>query len=135
VSKDSLIRWGWLKAMYIYTIVVSAGVGLGMVLVPGTVQSLFRFPSQDPVMFALCGSLFFALGFGSILGLRSPLKFTPVLLLELVYKPVWLAAAALPLFMKGQFPFYVVFTSVVFVTFIIGDLLAIPFPYLLSKEH
>ena len=81
------IRWGWLRAMYVYTLVVSGSVGLGMILLPGTVQSVFRYPPQDPVMFGLCGSLFLALGLVSILGLRSPLKFVPVLLLELVYKP------------------------------------------------
>ncbi|MGB7295206.1 MAG: hypothetical protein WBC70_06405 [Candidatus Aminicenantales bacterium] len=128
------IRWGWLKAMYVYTLVVSGGVGLGMILLPNTSQSILRLPPQDPVMLGLGGSLFLALGLVSILGLRSPLKFTPVLLLELVYKPLWLVAVALPLFLKGQFPFYVVFMSAVFVTFIIGNLIAIPFSYVFKKE-
>jgi len=134
MENNPSIRWGWLKAMYIYTLVVSGSVGLGMILVPSAIQSVFRFPPQDPVMLGLGGSLFLALGLVSILGLRSPLKFTPVLLLELFYKPIWLVAVALPLFLKGQFPFYVVFMSLVFVTFIIGDLIAIPFSYLFSKK-
>ena len=134
MENNMSIRWGWLKAMYAYTFVMSGGVGLGMILLPGTIQSLFRFPPQDPVVLGLCGSLFLALGLVSILGLRSPLKFTPALLLELVYKPIWLVAVALPLFLKGQFPFYVVFISVVFITFIIGDVIAIPFSYVLSKK-
>ncbi|MFZ2055014.1 MAG: hypothetical protein WAU81_12575 [Candidatus Aminicenantales bacterium] len=128
------IRRGWLKAMYVYTLVVSGSVGLGMILLPNTSQSILRLPPQDPVMLGLGGSLFLALGLVSILGLRSPLKFTPVLLLELVYKPVWLVAIALPLFLKGQFPFYVVFISAVFITFIIGNLIAVPFSYLFTKE-
>ena len=131
---NASIRWGWLKAMYFYTLVVSGSVGLGMILVPNTIQSVFRFPPQDPVMLGACGSVFLALGLVSILGLRSPLKFTPLLLLELVYKPIWLVAVALPLFLKGQFPFYVVFISVVFLTFIVGDLIAIPFSYVFSKK-
>ena len=134
MENNPSIRWGWLKAMYIYTLVVSGSVGFGMILVPSAIQSVFRFPPQDPVMLGLGGSLFLALGLVSILGLRSPLKFTPVLLLELFYKPIWLVAVALPLFLKGQFPFYVVFMSLVFVTFIIGDLIAIPFSYLFSKK-
>jgi hypothetical protein len=134
MANDASIHWGWLKAMYIYTLIVSGSVGLGMILVPGTMKSVFRFPAQDPVMLGLCGSLFLALGLVSILGLRSPLKFVPVLLMELVYKPIWLVAVALPLFLKGQFPFYVVFMSAVFITFIIGDLIAIPFSYLFSKN-
>ena len=134
MENNPSIRWGWLKAMYIYTLVVSGSVGFGMILVPSAIQSVFRFPPQDPVMLGLGGSLFLALGLVSILGLRSPLNFTPVLLLELFYKPIWLVAVALPLFLKGQFPFYVVFMSLVFVTFIIGDLIAIPFSYLFSKK-
>jgi hypothetical protein len=54
--------------------------------------------------------------------------------LELVYKPVWLLALVLPLFLKGQFPFYVVFISVTFVAFIVGDLIAVPFSYLFTKK-
>jgi hypothetical protein len=128
------IRWGWLKAMYVCTVVVSGSVGIGMIFLPDTFQSVLRLPSQDPVMLGMSGSLFLALGLVSILGLRSPLTFTPVLLLELVYKPIWLVALALPLFLKGQFPFYVVFISVIFLAFIIGDLVAVPFAYLFSKK-
>ena len=128
------IRWGWLKAMYVCTIVVSGSLGTGMILLPNTFQSVFRLPPQDPVMLGLGGSLFLALGLVSILGLRSPLKFVPVLLLELVYKPIWLVALALPLFFKGQFPFYVVMISGIFLAFIIGDLIAVPFSYLFTKK-
>jgi hypothetical protein len=128
------IRFGWLKAMYIYTLIVSGSVGVGMILFPGTIQSVFRFPPQDLVMLGLSGSLFLALGLASVLGLRAPLKFVPVLFLELIYKPVWLVAVALPLFVKGQFPFYVVFISATFLTFIVGDLMAIPFASLFRKS-
>jgi hypothetical protein len=134
MENPASVRWGWLKAMYVCTVVVSGSVGIGMILFPNTFQSVFRLPPQDPVMLGLGGSLFLALGLVSILGLRSPLKFAPVLLLELVYKPVWLLALVLPLFLKGQFPFYVVFISVTFVAFIVGDLIAVPFSYLFTKK-
>jgi molybdopterin-binding protein len=32
MSKDINVRWGWLKGMYIYTIVGAGGVGLGIIL-------------------------------------------------------------------------------------------------------
>jgi len=129
------IRRGWLKVMYMYTLVVSGGMGLGMILFPDTVQSILRFPPQDPVMLGACGSIFLALGLISLMGLRSPLKFAPVLLLELVYKPIWLVAVALPLFLEGRFPFYVVTMSAVFITFIVGDLIAIPFSHLFRNRE
>jgi hypothetical protein len=129
------IRRGWLKVMYMYTLVVSGSMGLGMILFPDTVQSVLRFPPQDPVMLGACGSIFLALGLISLMGLRSPLKFAPVLLLELVYKPIWLVSVALPLFLEGRFPFYVVTMSAVFITFIVGDLIAIPFSHLFRNRE
>jgi hypothetical protein len=129
------IRRGWLKGMYMYTLVVSGGMGLGMILFPDTIQSILRFPPQDPVMLGACGSIFLALGLISLMGLRSPLKFAPVLLLAVVYKPIWLVAVALPLFLEGRFPFYVVTMAAIFITFIVGDLIAIPFSHLFRNRE
>ena len=127
------IRWGWLKIMYFYTLFGAGGLGFGMLFFPGAVRSVFGFPVQDPIVFKLYGSFLLASGLIAILALRSPLKFVPLLFLQLIYKPIWLATAAIPLFLKGQFPFYVVLISVVFVTYIIGNLIAIPFHSLFSK--
>jgi len=134
MPSDASVRWGWLKAMYIYTLFGAGGFGLGMVFFPGTIQSVLRFPPQDPVVLGLYGSFLLASGLIAIPALRSPLKFAPLLLVQLVYKPIWLAVVALPLFLKGQFPFYVVFISAVFLSYIIGNLIAIPFSYLFSKK-
>ncbi len=127
------IRYGWLKAMYLYTVVGAGGFGLAMLVFPRAVQSAFRFPPQDLAVFKLFGSVLVAAGLIAIPALRSPLKFVPLLLLQLVYKPVWIAAAAVPVFFKGQFPLYLVVITVIFITYIIGDLVAIPFAYLFSK--
>lgn len=135
MENNASIRWGWLKTMYIYTIFVAGGFGLGMIFFPGTIQSLLRFPPQDPIMLGVYASVSLASGLVSIFGLRAPLKFVALLLIQLFYKPIWLLGVALPLFLRGQFPFYVVFMSVIFLTFIIGDLMAIPFGYLFSKKE
>lgn len=134
MEERSLIRWGWLKAMYLYTLFGAGGFGLAMLAFPRTVQTLLRFPAQDPVMFKIYGAVLFSAGLMAIPALRVPLKFIPLLLLQLIYKPIWLAVSAIPLFLKGQFPLYVVVISVVFLIYIIGDLIAIPFSYLFSKK-
>jgi len=134
MPSDASVRWGWLKAMYIYTIFGAGGFGLGMLFSPGTIQSVLRFSPQDPVVLGLYGSFLLASGLLAIPALRSPLKFAPLLLIQLVYKPIWLAAVVIPLFLRGQFPFHVVFISAVFLSYIIGDLIAIPFSYLFSKK-
>jgi len=130
-----LVRRGWLKAMYLYTLLGAGGFGLAMLVFPGAVQTALRFPAQDPAVFKIYGSVLLACGLVAIPALRSPLKFVPLLVLQLVYKPVWLAAVAIPIFLRGQFPLYIVAISAVFLTYVIGDLIAIPFSYLFPKKR
>jgi hypothetical protein len=134
MDKDLRIRWGWLKAMYLYTLFGAGGTGFAMLIIPGTVQSAFRFPAQDPAIFMVYGCVLFASGVVAIPALLFPLKFVPLLLLQLVYKPIWLAVVAVPLFLKGLFPFPIVVFSIVFLTYIVGDLIAIPFRYLFTDK-
>jgi hypothetical protein len=134
MSKDINVRWGWLKFMYIYTIVGAGGFGLGIIVIPNVMKSVFRWPSQDPIVFGVTGSVYLAFAILSILGLRSPLRFVPVLLLQLCYKVVWFIGVILPLLVVGEFPMYAVLLVVIFATYIIGDLIAIPFSYVFAKQ-
>jgi hypothetical protein len=133
MSKDFKIRWGWLKGMYIYTIF--AGIlGLGMIVIPEVVKSIFSWPVEEPIAFGIIGSVYMSFGLLSILGLRSPLKFVPVLLLQLCYKLIWFIGVILPLLVTAKFPSYAIPMAIIFVTYIIGDLIAIPFSYIFTKE-
>ena len=85
MSKDFEIRWGWLKGMYIYTIFVGI-LGLGMIVSPEMIKSIFNWPVEEPIAFGIMGSVYLSFGLLSILGSRSPLKFVSVLLLQLCYK-------------------------------------------------
>ncbi len=128
------IRWRWLKVMYIYTTVGAGGVGLAMFVIPRTVLSVLRIPAQDLTTFNLFASFLLGSGLAAVPALRSPLKFLPLLLLQIVYKTIWLAVVAIPAFLKGQAPLSVWVLSVIWMTYIIGDLIAIPFPYLFLKK-
>ena len=128
------VRWRWLKLMYIYTIVGAGGFGLGILVVPDLVASLMGLPSQDPIVYGVVGSIYVAFGILSILGLRSPLKFVPILFLQLCYKAVWFIGVALRLLIAGQFPVHGILFAVIFASYIVGDLIAIPFSYLFAKE-
>jgi len=134
MKSNASVRWGWLKAMYIYTAIVAGGFGLAVLFFPGLAQSLFRVPAQDLPGLGLYGSFALASALVALLALRSPLKFVPLLFVQLIYKPIWLLVVAIPLFLKGQFPLHVVINSVIFLTFIIGNLIAIPFSYLFAKN-
>jgi len=99
MSELSRIRWDWLKFMYISTIVIADGFGLKIIFVPNVVQ--FNIPC-DPLTNGVVGSVFLAFGLLSILGIRSPLKFVPVLLLQLTYKVIWLIGAISPFLIAGN---------------------------------
>jgi hypothetical protein len=134
MSKKIKVRWGWLKAMYIYTIAGAGGFGLAMIIVPEAVKSMFGWPVGEPIALGIVGSVFLAFGILSILGLRSPLKFAPVLFLQLCYKSIWFIGVIIPLVVTAQFPGYALMMVIIFVTYIIGDLIAIPFSYIFAKK-
>jgi len=133
--KDINVRWGWLKGMYIYTIVGAGGVGLGIIAIPDVMRSIFGLPNQDQIIsFGVTGSVYLSFALLSILGLRSPLKFAPLLLLQLTYKVVWFVGVILPILFTGKFPTYALLFTAIYVTYIIGDLIAIPFSYVFAKQ-
>ena len=134
MNKDINIRWGWLKIMYWYTILGAGGFGLAMVVMPENVRSLFGWPTQDPIVYGVTGSVWLAFGLLSILGLKAPLKFVPVLLMQLTYKAVWFIGVVFPLLVSGKFPNYAILHVVIMASYIIGDLIAIPFSYVFSKK-
>ena len=134
MSGEFKVRWGWLKFMYIYTIVGAGGFGLGIILAPDALGSALGWPVQDPIVLGITGSVYVAFAILSLLGLLSPLKFSPVLLLQLCYKAIWLIAVILPLLIAGRLPGYAVLTVVIFATYVVGDLVAIPFGYVFAKE-
>ena len=134
MSQDNKVRWGWLKGMYIYTIVGAGGFGLGIITMPDAIRTIFGWPGQDPIVLGVTGSVYLSFALLSIMGLRSPLKFAPVLLLQLSYKLVWFIGVILPIVMTAKFPSYAILYVVIFATYIIGDLIAIPFSYVFAKQ-
>ena len=135
MEKEIAIRWNWLKFMYVYTIVGAGGFGLGVILMPDVMRSIFSWPSQDPIVLGVTGSVYLSFALLSILGLKSPLKFSPVLLLQLSYKVVWFIGVILPLLLTAKFPTYAILHVIIFATYIIGDLIAIPFTYIFGQRY
>jgi hypothetical protein len=131
---DKKIRMGWIKGMYVYTILGAGLSGLGMILAPGLVQRLFGMGAQDPVFFGIAASIWFAFGVMAVFGLKAPLKFLPVLCLQLTYKTAWVVGVIIPLIATGRFPDYAGFIIVIMISYIIGDLIAIPFHYVFGQE-
>ncbi len=135
MDKNHNVRWGWLKFMYTYTIAGAGGFGLGILVIPDVMRSIFGWPYSDQIIaFGVTGSVYFSFALLSVFGLRSPLKFAPVLLLQLIYKTVWLIGVVLPLVVRGTFPTYALLFTAIYVTYIVGDLISIPFSYVFAKR-
>lgn len=128
------IRWRWLKFMYIYTAIIAGGFGLAQLVAPFQTQSTLGMPQQDPLTFGFAASVLLALGLVAILGIRAPLKYCPILLVELVYKLLWLCGVVVPVALRGEFPNSCMVQVAIFCTFIVGDMIAIPFRYMFSRD-
>ena len=123
---------GLAPSQYIVTVLVAGAFGLAMVLGPELVKSRLH-TSCDVVHNGTLGSIWLAMGVVAILGLRDPLKFVPLLLVQLIYKVVWFASIFVPLWMTGRFPAAHAITTVLFGVVVVGDLIAIPFRYVFAK--
>jgi hypothetical protein len=84
-------------------------------------------------VFIFTGSVWMAFGVLSIFGLRSPLKFVPILVMQLCYKSIWFIGVVFPMLVSGTFPLYAILHVVIMGSYIVGDLIAIPFPYVFSR--
>ena len=133
MAGEANVRWGWLRLMYVITIISAGATGIGMLFTPELVKAVFQ-TSCDASPYGMIGGTFLAFGLLSILGLRAPLKFTPVLLLQLTYGLAWIGAVLLPLVVAGAFPASHIPIAVIFVVFVLGDLVAIPFKYVFSAQ-
>lgn len=116
-----------LKIMYILTIILAGIIGLMMLIVPDIMISLLSLPAQDPYFFGFAGAIWLAFALLSILGLLDPMKYVPILLFQLIHKLIWVLAVFLTNVIVDGAQFYTIFLLIVFITFIVGDILAIPF--------
>ena len=137
-SQESLggakIRWRWLRLMYVYTIVLSGMLGLGILVAPQWTTSVMGWSVDAPIAVGIVASVYVAFGVLAAFGLRKPLTFVPVLLLQLLYKVVWLGGVFLPLLVNNRLPETGFVFAGVFASYIVGDVIAIPFRYLFSSR-
>lgn len=89
VSEVSTLRLYLLRAMYAFI-----AVGLSLTIWPQIVSPPFTADAKS-VIRALLG----ALAVLSIIGVRYPLKMLPLLMFELLWKVIWIAASAFPMWL------------------------------------
>jgi len=112
--------------MYILTIVIAGGIGIGILIEHKFMQWTFGAECPEIVSF-LVGSVFIAFALLSILGLKAPVRFAPILLMQLIYKTIWLLSVMIFSLTNGKLEADIIPLVIVFAAVIIGDVMAIPF--------
>lgn len=100
-------------------------VGLGLSVWPEIIN---HSGAWDPVK-GVAFSFWAALSALSVLGLRYPLKMVPLLLLQMLYKSIWVIAVALPLWSTFR---SIELTRIMGMGAIV-DLIVIPWPYVIAN--
>lgn len=102
-----------LKLIYIANILVAGWIGISALFFPKTaISSVFTNAYAPSELVRLVGCLWLSIAILSVLGLWKPLVFSPVLLIQLIYKGAWLLVVALPAilsnapFPKGMASFF-----------------------------
>lgn len=128
------LRLNWLKGMYLANVLVALPLGLASLLAPEAVQGWMGIPTFDPIHFGIAsGAIPFAFGIAGVMGLRFPVSLYPVLALQALYKSAFLLAVAVPLLVRGQFPEFAVPLCIIYLLFIVGNVIAVPFSHLFSQ--
>lgn len=93
MSGVSPLRLWVMRAFYLFM-----AVGIGATVWPLIIGHPADLARMTGVALALLGTI----GLLALLGLRYPLQMLPLLLFELIWKAVWLAAFALPRWLGGS---------------------------------
>lgn len=120
--------------MYAYTIILPGITGITVIVAPHIFLGAFQWRPQDQYLLSITGSMWLSFAILASLGVRNPLKFLPVLLFQLLYKIIWLGFVVLPLWLRGGLSIHEIVFALTMVSFVIGDLIAIPFPYAFRKD-
>ncbi|MEM8919161.1 MAG: hypothetical protein AAGE37_09905 [Pseudomonadota bacterium] len=93
---------GLLRLAFLANIVILVPICWGMFFGSGVAGVFEGKVEESPGLRLLVGSLWFAILLASVAGLYAPRFFAPVVLIQIVYKSLWLLAFILPLVLAGK---------------------------------
>lgn len=92
-----------IKLVYIANILVAGYIGITSLFFPKlSSATIFQNSYQTTDIIRLVGCLWLAIAILSLLGIWRPLTFSPILLLQLIYKGSWLIVVAIPAIRHNQ---------------------------------
>ena len=92
-----------MKLMYAANILVAGWISIQSMFFPKTAAAVVfsnAYPSSEFIR--LVGCLWFSIALISALGLWKPLTFSPIFLVQLIYKSIWLILVALPAILHSK---------------------------------
>jgi hypothetical protein len=119
--------------MFGVNIFVTGGLALAILIGGQPALTSFGFPTEEMMLAGYVPSVMLAYALMGIIGLRYPVKFAPVLLMQATGKIIWFLAIIIPQLATGPLPTFALMLSATFIPLIIGDLIAVPWKYLFSK--
>ncbi len=122
-----------LKFQYWFTVLAAIPLGLAIILFPRWTRDLFNWKEQDQLILGISGSVYFAFGVLSIKGLRDPLKWSPIVLLQFLYKVTWFLGVVALMARRGELErSSSIWLILGYAAFVAGDVWAVPWRYLLG---
>ncbi|MGB3616759.1 MAG: hypothetical protein WBA12_01455 [Catalinimonas sp.] len=124
----------WMRTMYLLD-----AVGTGVAAVPAlvaprwTARHMFKQNPPDPVVMRLIGSVWLATTAACVLGLRHPLRFSPVFAVTAAYKITWLLVTTPEIIKEKRTD--VLPLATIFILWATGSLAALPTDYLFGAER
>jgi hypothetical protein len=92
-----------IKLVYVANIIVAGWISITSVFAPQkSATTVFQNAYQPTEVIRLVGCLWLAIALLSVLGLWKPISFSPILLVQLIYKGTWLLVVALPAIRNNQ---------------------------------
>ena len=92
----------WLYPAYIFNIIILVPVVYAMLLGSGVTNVFQGTVPESSGLRLMVGSLWFAILVASVAGLIWPSYFSPLLIVQVFYKSLWLLLFVLPLWRAGQ---------------------------------
>lgn len=124
-----------MKIMYVIAMAGAGMVGVMVLLAPALAQRyIFAGSTTVTPYLRILGALWLALGVVAAFGLSAPLAFSPVLLIQLIYKSVWLTVVAYPALMTGNREPGLVLMAALFTIWVIALTIVTPFDHLMSRH-
>ncbi len=121
-----------LRIIYVLNIIVAGQIAFSSLGNPkNAALTTFGNAYQPTEVIRLVGCLWLAIAVLSVLGLWKPVTFSPVLLLQIIYKGTWLLVVALPAF-RNDIPFPKTM-AIFFIVWVIVLPFVIPWSEWLSK--